>query len=270
MKRTILALALLVALVLPGMAKAEGTGMYLAPKFLMTIQETGTIERSGMGGVDEYSQFTLGGALAAGYDFWPQYLVPLRVELEYALRGNSEKSWGSNWGSVDCTWNSSTLFANLYYDFRNDSAFVPYIGAGIGMSFNYLGFDLHRGGSAVSRDESTTNFAWNVAVLTTTNSCWACASLSKAHYPRFEKAAPSGAAFFVFGQGRGSVRGLSPGIREPQTGRDGLVKNRDGRHCGLFLTKRRKQPMNHNSVCAGRARVICRHVLRQGGQGLSV
>ena len=126
MKRTILALALLVALVLPGMAKAEGTGMYLAPKFLMTIQETGTIERSGMGGVDEYSQFTLGGALAAGYDFWPQYLVP------------------------------------LYYDFRNDSAFVPYIGAGIGMSFNYLGFDLHRGGSAVSRDESTTNFAWNV------------------------------------------------------------------------------------------------------------
>ena len=162
MKRTILALALLVALVLPGMAKAEGTGMYLAPKFLMTIQETGTIERSGMGGVDEYSQFTLGGALAAGYDFWPQYLVPLRVELEYALRGNSEKSWGSNWGSVDCTWNSSPLFANLYYDFRNDSAFVPYIGAGIGMSFNYLGFDLHRGGSAVSRDESTTNFAWNV------------------------------------------------------------------------------------------------------------
>ena len=99
MKRTILALALLMALVLPGMAKAEGTGMYLAPKFLMTIQETGTIERSGMGGVDEYSQFTLGGALAAGYDFWPQYLVPLRVELEYALRGNSEKSWGSNWGS---------------------------------------------------------------------------------------------------------------------------------------------------------------------------
>ena len=143
MKRTILALALLVALVLPGMAKAEGTGMYLAPKFLMTIQETGTIERSGMGGVDEYSQ-------------------PLRVELEYALRGNSEKSWGSHWGSVDCTWNSSTLFANLYYDFRNDSAFVPYIGAGIGMSFNYLGFDLHRDRSAVSRDESTTNFAWNV------------------------------------------------------------------------------------------------------------
>ena len=58
MKRTILALALLMALVLPGMAKAEGTGMYLAPKFLMTIQETGTIERSGMGGVEQVRENT--------------------------------------------------------------------------------------------------------------------------------------------------------------------------------------------------------------------
>ena len=45
MKRTILALALLVALVLPGMAKAEGTGMYLAPKFLMTIQVNDRIKK---------------------------------------------------------------------------------------------------------------------------------------------------------------------------------------------------------------------------------
>ena len=162
MKRTILALALLMALVLPGMAKAEGTGMYLAPKFLMTIQETGTIERSGMGGVDEYSQFTLGGALAAGYDFWPQYLVPLRVELEYALRGNSEKSWGSNWGSVDCTWNSSTLFANLYYDFRNSTAFTPYVGAGLGMAFNYANYTFSSPGYHGNFDEHSTNFAWNV------------------------------------------------------------------------------------------------------------
>lgn len=162
MKRTILALALLMALVLPGMAKAEGTGMYLAPKFLMTIQETGTIERSGMGGVDEYSQFTLGGALAAGYDFWPQYLVPLRVELEYALRGNSEKSWGSNWGSVDCTWNSSTLFANLYYDFRNSTAFTPYVGAGLGMAFNYANHTFSSPGYHGNFDEHSTNFAWNV------------------------------------------------------------------------------------------------------------
>ncbi|EEB33507.1 hypothetical protein DESPIG_01569 [Desulfovibrio piger ATCC 29098] len=58
--------------------------------------------------------------------------------------------------------------------------------------------------------------------------------------------------------------------REPRKAGAACSKGRPGCHCGLFLTKRHKQPMNHNSVCAGRARVICRHVLRQGGQGLSV
>ena len=38
MKRIIAALALVCALALPGTASAEGTGMYLAPKFLMTMQ----------------------------------------------------------------------------------------------------------------------------------------------------------------------------------------------------------------------------------------
>ena len=163
MKRTILALALLVALVLPGMAKAEGTGMYLAPKFLMTIQETGTIERSGMGGVDEYSQFTLGGALAAGYDFWPQYLVPLRVELEYALRGNSEKSWNYN-KILDLkgAWNASTLFLNLYYDFHNSTAFTPYVGAGLGMAFNYANYTFSVKDYHANFDDHSTTFAWNV------------------------------------------------------------------------------------------------------------
>ena len=164
MKRTILALALLMALVLPGMAKAEGTGMYLAPKFLMTIQETGTIERSGMGGVDEYSQFTLGGALAAGYDFWPQYLVPLRVELEYALRGNSEKSWNYGRGmDFKGAWNASTLFLNLYYDFRNSTAFTPYVGAGLGMAFNYANYTFSSPGYHGNFDEHSTNLGAGVA-----------------------------------------------------------------------------------------------------------
>ena len=71
MKRFILALALVLSLALPNIAAAEGNGMYLAPKFLMSFQNTGQIERSRAmagSGVDQYSQFTLGGALALGYD----------------------------------------------------------------------------------------------------------------------------------------------------------------------------------------------------------
>ena len=68
MKRFIVAMALALSLALPGLAAAEGTGMYLAPKFLMSIQSTGQMERSsGLAGsgVDNYNQFTVDGKRAA-------------------------------------------------------------------------------------------------------------------------------------------------------------------------------------------------------------
>ncbi|MBQ1330790.1 MAG: porin family protein [Desulfovibrio sp.] len=168
MKRIFAALALVCALALPGSASAEGTGMYLAPKFLMTMQNLGTVEHSGLGGfgIDNYSQFTLGGALAAGYDFWPQHMIPLRIELEGALRGNSERSWTGARGECKETFNSTTLLANVYYDFHNSSAFTPYVGAGLGFAFNYLGVDVHdrNGNSIASQDERQTNLAWNVGL----------------------------------------------------------------------------------------------------------
>lgn len=164
MKRVIAIMVLALMLALPGLASAQGSGMYLAPKFLMSIQDTGTIGSSRGGsamGIDDYSQFTLGGALALGYDFWPQQMLPLRAELEFALRGNSEKGWSGHGGSAKGTWNSSTLFANLFWDFHNDSALTPYIGAGIGMAFNYAGYDIAHQGNRFSMDEHHTNFAWN-------------------------------------------------------------------------------------------------------------
>lgn len=169
MKRIIAALALVLTLALPGMAAAEGTGMYLAPKFLMSIQSTGNTERTDAlagSGVDSYSQFTLGGAFALGYDFWPQQMLPLRAEIEFALRGNNEKTWsdgGQYINEVKGTWNSSTLFANLFWDFHNDTAFTPYVGAGLGMAFNYVGYDFtDNNGNKFSADDCFTNFAWNV------------------------------------------------------------------------------------------------------------
>lgn len=169
MKRFILALALVLSLALPNIAAAEGNGMYLAPKFLMSFQNTGQIERSRAlagSGVDQYSQFTLGGAMALGYDFWPQQMLPLRAEIEFALRGNNEKTWsdgGQYINEVKGTWNSSTLFANLFWDFHNDTAFTPYVGAGLGMAFNYVGYDFtDNNGNKFSADDRFTNFAWNV------------------------------------------------------------------------------------------------------------
>lgn len=167
MKRLILALAMVFALALPSVSSAA-SGMYLAPKFLMTVQNTGIVDRSSsMGGLglDPYSQFTLGGALAAGYDFWPQQMLPLRVEIEFAMRGNSETEWSGWRGTSEMTFNSTTLLANVYYDFHNSTAFTPYIGAGLGLAFNYLGVDTeYYNGYGDSMDDRQTNFAWQVGV----------------------------------------------------------------------------------------------------------
>ena len=146
MKRILATLALVVALALPGLAQAEVNGVYFAPKFLMSIQDTGMMSRDlpGVTGsdIDSYSQFTLGGALAVGYDFYPQQQIPLRAEIEFALRGNSKTDWDVRTvdgpGSVKGLWNTSTLFLNLYYDIQTDTPFVPYIGAGAGLAFNYV------------------------------------------------------------------------------------------------------------------------------------
>lgn len=167
MKRAAIFLFLMILLAAP-LARAESTGLYVAPKFLMSIQDTGTVSRSWSlagSGVDDYSQFTLGGALAVGYDFWPQQMIPLRLEIEGALRGNSEKTWedrGLYTSQIKGTWNNSTLFANLFWDFRNESNFTPYIGAGLGLAFNYTGYDAtDRWGNTYSVDDRYTNFAWN-------------------------------------------------------------------------------------------------------------
>lgn len=168
MKSAFLSVLLAVVLLIPCVSRAESTGIYFAPKFLMTIQDTGTVERSGSfagSGLDDYSQFTLGGGLAVGYDFWPQQMVPLRLEIEFALRGNSEKTWsdgGFNVSNVKGVWNNSTLFANLFWDFHNSTPFTPYVGAGVGLAFNYTGYDITRAdGEKFSMDERFTNFAWN-------------------------------------------------------------------------------------------------------------
>lgn len=171
MKRMLAAVALIAVMALPGMAKADANGFYIAPKFLMSIQDSGDISRPYSDMTDEsYSQFTLGGALALGYDFWPQQMVPLRAELEFALRGNSEKSWDSMFDGYNVStkglWNNSTLLLNLYYDIQTDTPFVPYIGAGAGLAFNYTEYTVKGNGPGgyanTSASENFTNFAWNV------------------------------------------------------------------------------------------------------------
>ncbi|MDA0239089.1 MAG: outer membrane beta-barrel protein [Proteobacteria bacterium] len=88
---------------------------------------------------------TASGALSAGYAF----KHGLRTEIEAAGRQASVDSVsGSAVGSGDVrVWN---LMANVFWDFRNDSDFVPYLGAGAGYAL--MDFDNVQpvGGSSVN------------------------------------------------------------------------------------------------------------------------
>ena len=168
MKRVILCFVLAAALALPALASAEVSGVYLAPRFLVGLQDSGQFSRSGLPGdsFSQYSRAVFGGALALGYSFAPKFNMPVRAEVEYALRSNSSNSNdGFGWSSKH-TLNISTLFFNAYLDIPTGTPFTPFIGAGLGMSFNYTGISHHWVGGGVHSyrdiDQRDTNFAWNV------------------------------------------------------------------------------------------------------------
>jgi opacity protein-like surface antigen len=174
MKSKILSFVLAATFLLPALAAAEVNGVYLAPRFLLGIQDTGLLSRSGDAKTlfKQHSQAVFGGALAAGFNFAPKYNVPLRTEIEFALRSNSSHSrdggiGNTNWGSKQVT-NLSTLFFNAYFDIETGTPFTPYLGGGLGMAFNYGSikgnwWDQGQGaGGVFSKNRHETTFAWNL------------------------------------------------------------------------------------------------------------
>jgi outer membrane autotransporter protein len=137
------------------------TGFYVAPRFLDSLINTGDIN----GGGDRASKTrnTLGGAIAVGY--YLNHLdsrIPLRAEIEYAFRSDADVSWGRSHSTglrkFNALFNVQTLQANLYWDIDTGTAFTPFIGGGLGMSFIYADYKTE---GMPSISEYTTGFAWN-------------------------------------------------------------------------------------------------------------
>ncbi len=166
MKKVLRIFALLTVLTMgavPAFAQGEH-GVYLGIKFIDSIQ-------SYWGDDFAHTQNTVGGGIFAGYDFMPKLNVPLRAEIEYAIRSNwnynDEYSTEGVTSAADMSINMQTLLANIYFDWHNESMFTPYLGAGAGVAFvNYSGsgaysqYAYHTGSRDISG--SKTNFAWQV------------------------------------------------------------------------------------------------------------
>lgn len=162
-------------LFLASFTHAADNGFYFGIRFLDSIQSSGSFSTSGqlasLADASDYTQNTIGGALFAGYDFYPASQVPLRAELEYAVRTDARTDWdpkvGSFYGigisdySMKVEWNIQTAFFNLYWDFHNESRFTPYVGAGLGMGFIYNKYKVESPYGDWSRNDFHTVFAWN-------------------------------------------------------------------------------------------------------------
>ena len=178
MERGIFCVVLAAFFALPAFAAAEVHGVYIAPKFLLGVQDSGQISSAkifndhGGRAYQQYNQAVFGGALAVGCNFAPKFHIPVRTEIEFALRSNSSNTkdgsdGGVGWNTKQTT-NLSTLFLNAYFDINTGTPFTPYIGGGLGMAFNDT--ELQGEASDGIRHESTSGSrhdatcAWNAGV----------------------------------------------------------------------------------------------------------
>lgn len=129
------------------------------------------------------TKWVFGGGAALGYDFNEKFNVPIRTELDFMFRGKA--SANNNLFSISDVWGGSsadfknevtlnTFMLNGFYDFRNESAFTPYISAGIGLANlkHKLGLQgrvwdasdelIYNGHDSKSKTQN--NFAWSLGL----------------------------------------------------------------------------------------------------------
>ncbi|MBA8345916.1 porin family protein [Escherichia coli] len=170
------------------LADESKTGFYVTGKAgasVMSLSDQRFVDGEGAW-ADKYkggdkSDTVFGAGLAVGYDFYQHYNVPVRTEVEFYGRGNAESKYRlSYWESVggaefDDAQNKlsvNTLMLNAYYDFRNSSAFTPWISAGLGYArvhhkTSYIYTDNSLAGSEVystSASKYENNLAWSLGV----------------------------------------------------------------------------------------------------------
>ncbi len=186
MKKSIGLFLLAVIVFLPGIALAAGPlGVYVAPKFVYGLTTMSNVKVKGydftnsdawVNKVGDKSDSAFGGSLALGFDFAPQFTVPVRTELEYAVFSRVEAQGRHRYSPQAYadnkqTYEIQTLFLNAYWDIDTGTPFTPYVGVGAGIGFigtkwkgGYADNAKNYTNSGSSSRRTVSNFAWNVGV----------------------------------------------------------------------------------------------------------
>ena len=193
MKKTLVALATIACF--PALAQTDTTGFYLGGQLGASILKANSIKDtvsyrnySEDFKIGSFKNGKIAGALNIGYNFKYDYDLPLRAELSYTMRGNSDKKYsysesdlllkGDHFKSSDShKVRMHTLMVNAYYDIETNRSITPFVGAGLGVAFTKLAqtysaqyeiFNYDISGS-VGMSDTKTKFAWNVAAGVTYN-----------------------------------------------------------------------------------------------------
>lgn len=164
MKKIITLCTLVCMLALPGFASAA-TGMYITPKFIDSLQNSGSV--GGSDGLSSQTHNSLGAGIAVGLHMrdLTDSGVPLRFEFEYATRGNTSSEWNAgllNREKLKASWQVQTFQINAYYDINTGSDFTPYIGGGLGASSIYESMTSGPANNRHNSSDTSMGFAWNV------------------------------------------------------------------------------------------------------------
>ena len=132
-------------------------------------------------GMGTYKDTVFGGGVLLGYDFHKRFAVPIRVELDYTLRGKASDTnqrdlpfeytslvYGDFSGVTSARMKTSltlqTLMANAWWDIFPEARFTPYVGGGLGVAFGRLKATVTdvEEGDTLKTSDTFTNFAWSL------------------------------------------------------------------------------------------------------------
>lgn len=193
MKKTavVSALAILGMVSFAAHANGDKTGLYLNGKAGISVMQLSGQKLSYQdneypednerysGGSDNKAVF--GGGIALGYDFSQQYDLPVRAEIEFSARGKSHSEYNLDQyseGDYSDSYDAknqiqlNTVMLNAYYDFKNHTAFTPFVSAGLGYARVHQKTTLvdtwsdssYSDRDSESRSATSNNLAWSLGV----------------------------------------------------------------------------------------------------------